>query len=77
VNFDGSTPDASGSVGGTVIGAAVSLFLTPADELRCGSGTALSGTLSINGAVSGDRITGTFVTFTCDGVETGTVDVSR
>jgi hypothetical protein len=77
VDFAGSTHDASGAAGGTIIGAAVSLFLAPSAELDCGSGVTLSGTLSINGTAAGDRITGTYVTFTCDGVETGNVDVSR
>ena len=69
--------DLAGSAGGTVLGSRASLFLTPATGLTCDAGIALSGTLNVDATLSGDRLMGTYVTFTCGGVETGTVDVTR
>ena len=76
VDFDGASGDRSGSVGGTVIGVDVTLFLTPAAPLDC-AGVTLSGTLTVDASMSGDRLTGTYLGFTCDGVDTGTLDVTR
>ncbi len=77
VNFAGPTPDASGSVGGTVVGTTASLFLTPASEIVCPGGMTLSGIMTITATLSGERMTGSHVTFTCDSVDTGAVDVRR
>ena len=77
VDYDGQTPDAGGSLGGTVIGSSVSVFLAPSEPLTCDTGVVLSGTLSISGTIADDRITGTHATFTCDAADSGTVEVSR
>jgi hypothetical protein len=76
-DFAGAAKDVGGLAGGTVIGSSVSLFLTPSEPIACGSGITLSGTLSVDATVSGDRLTGTYLVFTCDSVETGNVDVRR
>ena len=76
-DLDGLAFDQAGSVGGTVTGPSVSLFLNPGTPLVCGSGTTLSGTLAMNGSFAGDRLTGNYVVFTCDGVDTGRIEVTR
>jgi hypothetical protein len=76
-DFSGAAHDASGTVGGTLTGAAVSLFLSPGTPLVCGPGASLSGTLALDASVSGRRLSGTFVVFACEGVDSGRVEVTR
>jgi hypothetical protein len=76
-DLDGLAFDQSGSVGGTVTGPSVSLFLNPGTPLVCGSGTTLSGTLAMNGSLAGDRLTGNYVVFSCESVDTGRIEVKR
>ena len=76
-DLDGVTFDQIGSVGGTVAGSAVSLFLRPTTTRDCGSGVTLSGTLAMNGSFAGHRLTGDYVVFTCAGVDVGHVDATR
>ena len=76
-DFAGDAYDRRGSAGGTVHGPQLALFLTPETPLNCGPGLGLSGTLALDGTVAGDRVTGTYVTLTCDGAEDGSVDVMR
>lgn len=76
-DYAGTANDASGSVGGTQTGAAVSLFLSPGAPLVCGPGVSLSGTLALDASVTGGRLSGTFVVFACEGVDGGRVEVTR
>ena len=69
--------DQSGSAGGTVAGSTVSLFLSPEAPLTCASGTTLSGTLALNGSVTGDRLVGDSVVFACNSAVTGRIDMTR
>jgi hypothetical protein len=76
-DLDGTTFDQSGTVGGTVTASTVSLFLQPGSPTVCDSGATLSGTLTMNGTLAGDRLTGHYVVFTCDAASTGTIEVRR
>ncbi len=76
-DLDGLAFDQTGSTGGTVTGSTVSLFLTPETPLTCASGATLSGTLAMNGSLTGDRLTGDYVVFACDSAATGRIDVTR
>jgi len=76
-DLDGIAFDQSGSTGGTVVGSTVSLFLNPTTPTTCASGAALSGTLSMNGSLAGDRLTGDYVVFACDSAVTGRIEVTR
>jgi len=75
-DFDETRFDVSGSVGGSMSGTMALLFLTPDVPAPCG-GTTLSGTLTLNASIHGDRLTGSFVLFTCAGAEGGSVDLAR
>jgi hypothetical protein len=76
-DLDGVAFDQAGSVGGTVAGAVVSLFLSPGAATACAGGATLSGTLTMNGSVSGDQLTGNYVVFTCDGADNGRIETTR
>ena len=76
-DLDGVAFDQSGAIGGTVAGSSASLFLTPSSALACSTSSTLSGTLTMNGSFGGDRLTGNYVVFTCDGVDTGRIEVVR
>lgn len=76
-DYDDGGAGMSGVVTGTATGDRVSLFLAPSAPLTCPAGTNLSGTITVTGTSAGERITGTHFKFTCDGVESGTVDVAR
>jgi hypothetical protein len=74
-------PDAafnqSGTFSGTIIGMPFVLFLRPAAPIVCGPDTTLSGTLTVNTTLSGNRMSGPFTILSCGGVISGNVDVSR
>jgi hypothetical protein len=76
-SFAGGASGMTGSIGGTLSGPSAALFLTPADPLVCGGGLTLSGTFALTATVTGDRLSGSFVAFTCDGADTGDLDVTR
>jgi hypothetical protein len=76
-DFDGATFDARGSIGGTVTATSLSLFLTPDVPHDCGSGETLTGTLALTASVRGDRLTGSYLGFACEGVESGEMDLMR
>jgi hypothetical protein len=73
VTFPGTTANRSGSVGGTLGGSVISLFLTPSVPLGCG----LSGTLAVSATLENGRLSGTYVAFDCTDTTTGSLDVSR
>ena len=76
-DLDGLALDQTGSIGGTLTGSTLALFLNPTTPLVCGSGTTLSGTLAMTGSLTGDRLTGGYVVFACDRVDTGRIEVTR
>jgi hypothetical protein len=76
-DLEGTTFDQSGTVSGTVTASTVALFLQPGSPLVCGSAATLSGTLTVNGSLSGDRLSGDYVVFGCDAASTGRIDVQR
>jgi hypothetical protein len=66
----------AGSVSGTVMAAAVSLFLTPQVGINCGS-VMLSGTLGATATLDADHISGRYTVLTCGSATGGTIDVTR
>ena len=77
VAYEDGAPEVSGAVSGTATGERVSFFLAPPEPLTCPAGPTLSGTITVSATTAGERITGTHFRFTCDGAESGTVDVAR
>jgi hypothetical protein len=67
----------AGSVGGTLRGAQVSLYLSPGAALACAPGRTLSGTLAFTGRIAGRQLTGSYVVLTCVGATGGTLDLTR
>jgi hypothetical protein len=76
-DLEGQAFDQSGTVSGTVTASTASLFLQPGSPVVCGSGATLSGTLAMNGSLSGDRLTGDYVVLTCGVADTGRIEVNR
>ncbi len=76
-DLDGLALDQTGSIGGTLTGSTLVLFLSPTTPLTCGSGTTLSGTLAMTGSLAGDRLAGDYVVFGCESVATGRIDATR
>jgi hypothetical protein len=76
-DLEGPAFDQSGTVSGTVTASTVSLFLQPGSPLVCSPGATLSGTLTMNGSLSGDRLTGDYIVFSCEAASTGRIDVQR
>jgi hypothetical protein len=76
-DFDDNGADQAGAIAGTVAGPNVSLFLAPAVPLSCEAGPPLSGTLTLNGVVDGNRLQGDYSAFTCGGAATGRIEVVR
>ena len=76
-DLDGLVFDQAGTLGGTLTGSTLALFLNPATPFACGSGATLSGTLAMTGSLAGDRLTGGYVVFACDSVATGRIEVTR
>ena len=76
-DLEGAAFDQSGTVGGTVTASTVSLFLQPGSPTVCDSGATLSGTLTMNGSLTTDRLTGDYVVLTCDAAATGRIEVTR
>jgi hypothetical protein len=76
-DFEATTFDQAGTVGGTMTASTVSLFLRPASPVVCDSGATLSGTLTMNGSLTGDRLTGDYVALTCDAIATGRIEARR
>ena len=74
---DGLALDQTGSIGGTLTGSTLALFLSPTTPLTCSSGTTLSGTLGMTGSLDGDRLAGDYVVFGCESVATGHIDATR
>ena len=74
-------PDAAfnrrGSIGGTMRGSEISLFLSPETPLTCSSAITLSGTLGFTGTADGDHLVGTYVVLTCDGATSGSLDLRK
>jgi len=67
----------SGSVTGLVSGALVNLTFTPASALVCSPTVTLSGALSATMTSTGERMTGSYSSFTCGSAIAGTIDVQR
>ena len=67
----------SGSVTGGVVGALVNLTFAPVSAIVCSPTVTLSGVLSATMTSAGDRMTGTYSSFTCGSAIGGTVDVRR
>jgi hypothetical protein len=73
-------PDAqnrAGRVGGTVAASVLVLTLTPSTPLACSPTVTLSGTMSATMTVTGNRMTGTYSSFTCGGAIGGAIDITR
>jgi hypothetical protein len=66
-----------GTLGGTVTGATVGIALTPTAPIVCAPTVTLSGTLAVTGVVDGNRLTGDYVVFLCEGIGSGRIDVVR
>jgi hypothetical protein len=67
----------SGSVTGLVSGALVNLTFTPVSALVCSSTVTLSGALSATMTSTGERMTGSYSSFTCGSAIGGAIDVQR
>lgn len=70
--FD-AVPVQAGSLNGTLSGTSVTLVLSADDLLPCGLATSLA----VAGTREGDRITGTYARFACEGSVGGTIDLTR
>lgn len=76
-DLDGLALDQTGSIGGTLTGPTLALFLSPTTPLVCGSGRTLSGTLAMTGSFDSDRLAGDYLVFGCESVATGRIEVTR
>lgn len=76
-DLEGTAFDQSGTVGGTVTASTASLFLRPGSPTVCDSGQTFSGTLTMNGSLTADRLTGDYLVLTCDAPATGRIEVNR
>lgn len=77
ITFSDATKDRSGTVGGTVAASLLVLTLSPSAPVVCSPTVTLSGTLSATLTVAGNRMTGTYSSFTCGGAAGGSVDIAR
>lgn len=66
----------AGGVSGTVMSAAVSLFLAPQVGINCG-GVTLSGTLGVTTTLDVDHLSGRYTVLECGGASGGAIDVRR
>lgn len=77
VTFPDATQNRVGTVGGTMAASVLVLTLTPSAPLACSPTVTLSGTMSATMTVAGNRMTGTYSSFTCGGAIGGAIDVTR
>ena len=70
--FD-AAPAHSGSLNGSVTGSSVTLVMSPSTALSCG----VYGSIGVTGTIEGRRLKGTYVRFTCAGLEGGSLDLTR
>lgn len=77
ITFADSSQNRSGTAGGTAAAPLLVLSLVPAAPLVCSGGVTLTGTLSATMTMSGNRMSGSYSSFTCGGAIGGTLDVSR
>ncbi len=73
----GSGLAANGTVGGTVSGASIALFLTPSVPLVCSPVLTLSGTIGTTLTIGTGRLSGRYLVTTCTGAQVGSVDFVR
>jgi hypothetical protein len=77
IAFPDASRNRSGTAGGTLAASVLVLTLSPSAPLACSPGVTLSGTISATATIVGNRMTGTYSSFTCGGAIGGTIDVTR
>ena len=77
LTFSAIPGDRIGTAGGTLAASVVILALVPSAPLVCSPTVTLSGAMSATMTIVGDRMTGTYSSFTCGGAIGGTIEVTR
>jgi hypothetical protein len=75
--FTAEGADRRGSVRGSTVGSGVTLALEPDSSVQCPSGGIATPTIGVSGDITGERITGSYASFACGAVDTGSIDVAK
>jgi hypothetical protein len=77
LTFGDPAQNRSGDASGTIAANLITLALASPAAIVCSPSVSLSGTITTTLTRSGDRLSGSFAGFTCDGAISGTLELTR